>query len=392
VPTYILGDINYYTETVDATDYYDGFGTGEIVIGIRAYQWGWEYFYPKNIDLNYNVKPSYSNFIGNSLKYTNTSSEVLKSNSLWKFYQNNSSNNLFLTPASTILSPNDTLNNLNLISFSNIGVDTLSDSTAFKKIQNFSKLTPQFIHLQPNSYFSKFDKINNLYLNEFSLDNINSPLSITRQHNYTSLKTSLNTFTTLIDNSSFKKFFMYTNNTSHKKPVNSVNYKLDNPYRAENFFSNSGKPISEVLGLVDHSVNSLAFSRFVNYNSFIYQTEHFINGGNMYTNYLPSNKLNSFFIDKLGAIKKNFDFSNNFSTNISSSTLNSNSNEIFKSSNLKSGGQVLSSQDKSLREFNKNNLNSSLQDNASTTNKLVFSNHQNLPLSNNTTFNSSHLG
>jgi hypothetical protein len=26
------------TETVDATDYYDGFGTGQIVIGIRAYQ------------------------------------------------------------------------------------------------------------------------------------------------------------------------------------------------------------------------------------------------------------------------------------------------------------------------------------------------------------------
>lgn len=28
------------SESVDASDYYDGFGTGEIVIGIRAYQWG----------------------------------------------------------------------------------------------------------------------------------------------------------------------------------------------------------------------------------------------------------------------------------------------------------------------------------------------------------------
>jgi len=26
------------SESVDASDYYDGFGTGEIVIGIRAYQ------------------------------------------------------------------------------------------------------------------------------------------------------------------------------------------------------------------------------------------------------------------------------------------------------------------------------------------------------------------
>jgi len=28
------------SESVDAADYYDGFGSGEIVIGIRAYQWG----------------------------------------------------------------------------------------------------------------------------------------------------------------------------------------------------------------------------------------------------------------------------------------------------------------------------------------------------------------
>jgi hypothetical protein len=26
------------SESVDAADYYDGFGTGEIVVGIRAYQ------------------------------------------------------------------------------------------------------------------------------------------------------------------------------------------------------------------------------------------------------------------------------------------------------------------------------------------------------------------
>jgi heme/copper-type cytochrome/quinol oxidase subunit 2 len=60
------------SESVDAADYYDGFGTGEIVVGIRAYQWGWEYFFPKNIDLNYTNNPSYSTMTGNSLKYTRT--------------------------------------------------------------------------------------------------------------------------------------------------------------------------------------------------------------------------------------------------------------------------------------------------------------------------------
>lgn len=80
------------SETVDATDYYDGFGTGEVVIGIRAYQWGWEYFYPKNMDLNYNVRPSYSSFIGNSIKYSNTNFEKLEANSIWKFYQKKKQN------------------------------------------------------------------------------------------------------------------------------------------------------------------------------------------------------------------------------------------------------------------------------------------------------------
>ena len=60
------------SESVDAADYYDGFGTGEIVVGLRAYQWGWEYSFPKNIDLNYNARPTYSSLTGNSLKYTKT--------------------------------------------------------------------------------------------------------------------------------------------------------------------------------------------------------------------------------------------------------------------------------------------------------------------------------
>jgi heme/copper-type cytochrome/quinol oxidase subunit 2 len=71
------------TESTDASDFYDGFGAAEITIGVRAYQWGWEYYYPKNIDLNYNVKSSYSAFIGNSLKYTTSSEKTRSNNNLW---------------------------------------------------------------------------------------------------------------------------------------------------------------------------------------------------------------------------------------------------------------------------------------------------------------------
>ena len=45
------------SESVDATDYVDGFSTGEIIIGIRAYQWGWQYFFPRAINTNYSTQP-----------------------------------------------------------------------------------------------------------------------------------------------------------------------------------------------------------------------------------------------------------------------------------------------------------------------------------------------
>ena len=108
------------TETVDATDYYDGFGTGEIVIGIRAYQWGWEYFYPKSIDLNYSVKASYSSFIGNSIKYNNAGSNTLDKSMMWKYYQNKNKTSQLNTPAHLILSPNDTNSSYNNIDFSTV--------------------------------------------------------------------------------------------------------------------------------------------------------------------------------------------------------------------------------------------------------------------------------
>ena len=94
------------SESTDAMDLYDGFGASEIIIGIRAYQWGWEYYYPKTIDLKYNVRPSYSTFIGNSLKYNSSSDKNLNTNQLWKFYQTKKED-LIVTPAHLLTLPID---------------------------------------------------------------------------------------------------------------------------------------------------------------------------------------------------------------------------------------------------------------------------------------------
>lgn len=60
-------------ESTDAIELSDGFGTAEMAVGIRAYQWGWEYYYPKDMDLKfYNQKSlsigkSSSNFFNSSV-------------------------------------------------------------------------------------------------------------------------------------------------------------------------------------------------------------------------------------------------------------------------------------------------------------------------------------
>merc|ERR1711976_137415 len=216
------------TETVDAADYYDGFSTGEIVIGIRAYQWGWEYFYPKSIDLNYNVNPSYSAVVGKSLKYFNSSSNSLKSNTLWKYHQNNKNSNLSSTPAHVILTPTDNSNLVNFMNLDNIGVSTIKDSTAFKKIQFFSKTNPTNLFNIKSDFQNSFDKLNTFFLSDLSLNN-SYTYGMDRQHNYTNMSSSLPMNSTLMDSKSISKFFSYnlskpTYENTNSLSLNRFNY------------------------------------------------------------------------------------------------------------------------------------------------------------------------
>lgn len=55
-------------ESTDAIELTDGFGSTEMAVGIRAYQWGWEYYYPKDLDLS--MKSGNSTLrLGSSLMY-----------------------------------------------------------------------------------------------------------------------------------------------------------------------------------------------------------------------------------------------------------------------------------------------------------------------------------
>lgn len=196
------------SESTDASDNFDGFATSEIMIGIRAYQWGWEYYYPKGIDLQYNIRPSYSAFIGNSLKYNNASDKTLSTNNVWKYYQNKT-DDAVITPAHLLVLPVDNNKMFNFMNFDNIGARTAKESNAFKKIRTYSKVFNTNLVHTPSTFTNKYWQINSLYTNEnVFADSLNYGLK--RQHNLTSSSATTNTYSTFLDKNSMDKFLNYT--------------------------------------------------------------------------------------------------------------------------------------------------------------------------------------
>ena len=227
-------------ESTDAVDYYDGFGTTELVIGIRAYQWGWEYYYPKDIDLNYNVKPSYSAFVGNSLRYAKSSETTLQSNNLWKYYQNKSTDQI-ITPAHLLVTPLDNNKFLNFLNFNDIGSNSIQELNAFKKIKMASKIYTSNLVLPVNNFTNKYKNFSKLYINDNTFTD-SYLYGMKRQHNFTSSNALLNNQSTFLDLKSVNKLINFninndiilnesstnTNNFNFFKKINNINSPLLN--------------------------------------------------------------------------------------------------------------------------------------------------------------------
>jgi len=195
-------------ESADSTDLNDGFGTGELVVGVRAYQWGWEYYYPKSIDLNYNVKPSYSTFIGNSLKYNYSSGYNLDSNNLWKLYQNKLEDKV-VTPMYTLLIPTSDTKITPQINGSLIGSNTLKGSEAFSKVTNCTKSYNTNLIYTPTPITYKYTGLHKLYPNNNSFINTIT-YGFNRQHNLISPLATTNTSLTFFDVKNQNRFLAYT--------------------------------------------------------------------------------------------------------------------------------------------------------------------------------------
>lgn len=191
------------SETTDAVDYYDGFGTGELVVGIRAFQWGWEYYYPRNIDLSYNVRPSYSTFIGNSVKHNVAPESTTTKANVWRYYQNRSSDEV-VSPAHLLLLPLDNTKLLNFTNFEDIGAAHTENETAFKRVRVNSKVYNTNLIHTPSNLSSKYSLINKIQSNEGTL-NQSTNYGISRQHTLTSIAATTSTHNSYLDSKSVKQ-------------------------------------------------------------------------------------------------------------------------------------------------------------------------------------------
>lgn len=349
------------SETVDATDYYDGFGTGQIVIGIRAYQWGWEYFYPKTADLNYNVKPSYSSVMGNSLKYSSSSTQNLNANSFWKAYQRKNIQNISSSPAHLLLSPSDNAKLISGTSFNNIGLSSIKDSSAFKKIQYFSKTNNQ-PNVSTTFYLAnRYNKLSGMYSNTSKLNDVYS-YGTFRQHNYTSLNSNLSSFESLIDSKGVNKFLTFTTDLQPTILKNSINFlfsKLISQHKPALFNSVSTTSLNNFKNLL--SLNTIkprdTFFNFLLFYPISTGLVSNVNDAKNHTNAVKYGFLNKFLSKSIKTNKAYFRNKNVFSSLFyPSDILNQNSNfktilnfkndtSFFKFKDLKSSNfQFLSSE------------------------------------------------
>jgi hypothetical protein len=148
----------------------------------------------------------------------------------------------------------------------NIGLSTIKDSTAFKKIQFFSKTNPSNIFNVKSDFQNSFQKINNFYLTDLDLNN-SYTYGMDRQHTYTSLSSTLPNFTTLLDNKSIEKFFNYNFGSNPKfKNLNTLGLnRLD--YSSGNTLGMGDESlivnIDKLLPLKFNKLSTVDFSSFL---------------------------------------------------------------------------------------------------------------------------------
>jgi len=124
-------------------------------------------------------------------------------------YQNKTDDKV-LTPAHLLLLPLDSSNMINYLTFKDIGLNTLNESSAFSKIRNSTKVYNSHLIHTPSTFTSKYNYLNATYMDENAFLTTSS-FGIKKQHNNaSSLAIGNPAAVTTLDSNSFDKFLNST--------------------------------------------------------------------------------------------------------------------------------------------------------------------------------------
>lgn len=253
-------------ESTDAIDYFDGFGTAEIIVGIRAYQWGWEYYYPKDLDLNYNIRKNYSMFTGNSLKYNKTSDINNTAGNVWKFYQNKPYD-FVVTPAHLLLLPIDNYKILNFLNFSDVGTNVFHESSLFRQTKMFSKIFHSPLFFAPTTFSLKYKIFSPLFNTESNFFD-SYFYGLKRQHNFVSTKAVTNNFSTLFNLKNTEKLLNYNYNLKTKLNQTFTGNLVINFFKFADAKNNSNIwNLNNIISNIYNSSFTTKFNKFLSYPS-----------------------------------------------------------------------------------------------------------------------------
>jgi hypothetical protein len=239
------------------------------------------------------------------------------------------------TPSHMILSPSDNDKILNFINFNDLGSSTLNVASSFKKIQFFSKTNFASLFNNPSEFSLKYKKINDLYLNDYkSQDSLY--YGINRQHNFSSINSTTNSFNSQLDNKGVDLAISYNHGADSTFNNNSLE-SMD----LSRFNSNENTSMKNILS-VSNLVNTGSSNKALNISKeFSNLNSSFENNSNS-----PSVSTN------LGS-----EDLPTFSTNNSSLVSNISSDHVYKSSYVDSPNQKVLSSDRNVRSINLVNPN-----------------------------------
>lgn len=135
-------------------------------------------------------------------------------------YQNKAEDKV-ITPAHLLLVPTDSSAMSSFISFKNVGLNTLQESSAFSKIRNATKVYNSHLVHTPSSLTNKYHQLNTVFSSEDDFLTTSS-FGIKKQHSLSSTSSLGNSFSSsMLDSTSFDKFLVA--NLSLNAPSSQVN-------------------------------------------------------------------------------------------------------------------------------------------------------------------------